>query len=161
MKPCSHVTLTLVLLSLVVSACGSLETGVDSNPESPTPSPDLQTDPTVTTLLPPVTASDTPGTDNAGVVMEEILKKAITDLTERLGIPKDQVQVIDAKAVTWPNASLGCPQPGMVYAEVLTPGYLILLRNRENIYEYHASRGTEVFYCENPSPPVPVTPDDI
>jgi hypothetical protein len=49
----------------------------------------------------------------------------------------------------------------MVYAEVLTPGYLILLNADSEEYEYHTSRSTEVIYCENPTPPVPGTPDDI
>ena len=31
--------------------------------------------------------------------------------------------------MTWPDASLGCPQEGMMYAQVLTPGYLVVIRD--------------------------------
>jgi hypothetical protein len=53
---------------------------------------------------------------------------------------------------------LGCPQKGMAYAEVLTPGYLILLEYGGTTYEYHASQGGTVVTCKNPSPPVLATP---
>jgi hypothetical protein len=48
----------------------------------------------------------------------------------------------------------------MAYAEVLTPGYLIILSVNNEEYEYHTSKGTEVIYCENPNPPVPGMPGD-
>ena len=33
--------------------------------------------------------------------------------------------------MTWSDASLGCPQPDMGYAQVVTPGYLVLFRDSE------------------------------
>ena len=93
--------------------------------------------------------------------MEFLIEKAKDDLAQRLSILVNQIELIQAEAVTWPNASLGCPQPGMAYADVLTPGYIILLEANDKEYEYHTSRGTEIIYCENPNPPVPGTPDDI
>jgi hypothetical protein len=43
---------------------------------------------------------------------------------------------------------------------VLTPGYLILLNANGQNYEYHAGKGSEVFYCENPLPPVEGIPSN-
>jgi hypothetical protein len=43
----------------------------------------------------------------------------------------------------------------MMYAEVLTPGYLILLEANGQEYEYHAGKNSDAFYCDNPTPPVP------
>jgi len=45
---------------------------------------------------------------------------------------------VSAEAVEWPDASLGNPQPGMVYAQVVTPGYKIILSARGQQYEYHS-----------------------
>ena len=45
---------------------------------------------------------------------------------------------MSAEAVEWPDASLGNPQPGMVYAQVVTPGYKIILSARGQQYEYHS-----------------------
>jgi hypothetical protein len=49
----------------------------------------------------------------------------------------------------------------MLYAEVLTPGYLILLHVDGQEYEYHSGRNSDAFLCENPVSPAPVTPDDM
>jgi hypothetical protein len=68
---------------------------------------------------------------------------------------------VKATSIVWPDSSLGCPQDSMVYAQVLTPGYLIVLETGGKVYEYHANRDTYVIFCENPSPPVPGTPGDI
>lgn len=92
--------------------------------------------------------------------LQNLIDRAKEDLAERLSLPLDQISLVEAEAVVWPDASLGCPQPGMAYAQVLTPGYLIRLEIEGKEYEYHASRGTQVVYCENPSPPVAGTPGD-
>ena len=38
--------------------------------------------------------------------------------------------VVDARAVTWPDSSLGCPEPGMMYTQVLVDGTLRRARGR-------------------------------
>ena len=37
----------------------------------------------------------------------------------------------------WSDASLGRPQPGMMYAQVITPGYLVVLEADGQQYTYH------------------------
>jgi hypothetical protein len=86
--------------------------------------------------------------------LQSLIEKAKNDLAQRLSISVDQINGVDVKAVIWSNSSLGCPQPGMLYAEVLTPGYLILLNANGQDYEYHAGKGSDIFLCENPLPPV-------
>ena len=93
--------------------------------------------------------------------LQNLIDRAVADLAQRLFVPAAQIQLVEASPVVWPDSSLGCPQEGMVYAQVLTPGYLIRLNANNTEYEYHASRGTEVIFCENPSPPVQGTPGDI
>jgi hypothetical protein len=86
--------------------------------------------------------------------LQNLIDKAKEDLSQRLSISTARINIIEAKEVTWSNSSLGCPQPGMLYAEVLTPGYLIRLNANGQDYEYHAGKGSAIFYCENPLPPV-------
>ena len=38
----------------------------------------------------------------------------------------------------------------MIYTEVLTPGYLIRLSVKEQVYEYHTNKKNSLIYCENP-----------
>jgi len=92
--------------------------------------------------------------------LQGLIEKARTDLAQRLGISVEEVIVTETSDVVWPDSSLGCPQEGMVYAHVLTPGYLIRLESNQQQFEYHASKRTSIVYCENPNPPVPGTPED-
>jgi hypothetical protein len=50
---------------------------------------------------------------------------AIADMAAHLNIQAEQVTVVGLEEVTWPDASLGCPEPGKMYAQVLVPGYRV------------------------------------
>lgn len=91
--------------------------------------------------------------------LQNLIDKAKTDLAQRLSISITLIRFIEVDEVTWPDSSLGCPQDGMAYAQVLTPGYLIRLEYSNNQYEYHSGKGAEVIYCANPTAPVPGAPD--
>ena len=49
------------------------------------------------------------------------------------------VTAITVEAVDWPDAGLGCPQPGQMYAAVITPGYRITLETGSEAYAVHSS----------------------
>lgn len=61
-------------------------------------------------------------------------------LGSELGVTPQDIEVMDVEAVEWPDASLGCPQEGMLYAQVVTPGYRILLKAEGKVFEYHSDR---------------------
>lgn len=72
-------------------------------------------------------------------------------LAEKLGIPIEEVTAVSSEAVYWPDTSLGCPQPGMMYAQVITPGYRITLEAQGKRYEAHTNRdGSRVVFCSIP-----------
>ena len=48
---------------------------------------------------------------------------------------------------TWPDASLGCPEPGMMYAQVLTPGILVVLSYGGELHRYHGGIGAVPGEC--------------
>lgn len=52
---------------------------------------------------------------------------AIKTLAKQNDVALDKIQVDSVKAVQWSDSSLGCPQPGMMYAQVVTPGFLVTL----------------------------------
>lgn len=85
--------------------------------------------------------------------------KAVTDLSERLGIDASDITVVEARAVTWGDSSLGCPEPGKLYTQVLTDGWLIVLEAKGTTYEYHAGSG-DPFLCMNPVSPSTDDPYD-
>jgi hypothetical protein len=76
-----------------------------------------------------------------------LAKVAQTDLAGRLGVARSDIYVVQIKAVDWPDTSLGCPQPGMMYAQMITPGYRIILSARGQEYDYRADL-KRAFLCE-------------
>jgi hypothetical protein len=141
----------IVLWGIVLSAGCQPNPAGDEPSATSTPVSPTQGDAEMTPSLP------TP----ADRGLQSLIDKAVADLAQRLSIPLDQITLVEVTPVVWPDSSLGCPQPGMVYTQVLAPGYLILLEANDTMYEYHANRATYVTFCENPSPPVPGTPTDI
>ncbi len=79
---------------------------------------------------------------------QQMVYMAKEDLAKRLGIPADSITVESVDQVDWPDASLGCPEPGKMYAQVITPGFRILLKADGKTYEYH-SGARHVVHCEH------------
>ena len=82
-----------------------------------------------------------PGSDKA-------LAAAMADLAEQTGLSPNDIQLVSMEAVEWNDASLGCPQEGFMYAQVITPGFLIILEAQGQQYEYHTDRAGNVVLCE-------------
>ena len=57
--------------------------------------------------------------------------------------------VISAEAVTFPDGSLGCPQPGMVYTQALVDGYKIVAEAGGKTYDYRGT-GSTFRLCSRP-----------
>jgi len=72
----------------------------------------------------------------------------------RLGIGAAEVRVVSSEEVTWRDASLGCPQPGMNYAQMLTNGTRIVLEAAGKQYNYHSGSHGAPFLCADPQPPL-------
>ena len=61
-------------------------------------------------------------------------------LAERLSAPVDSLALVSDEPVSWSDASLGCPEEGMMYAQVITPGHRITFSYQGQQYEVHTSR---------------------
>jgi hypothetical protein len=82
---------------------------------------------------------------------------ARTALASSLGIDANNVSIVSAEEVQWSDGSLGCPQPGMMYPQVITPGFKITLEASGKSYTYHTDTRQHVIRCDNPSPRGQVT----
>lgn len=152
-----HISLIFIIIFLL-AACTPQST--PTSPSTATPQSSLPTYSIPAVKGDNPTMAPNPSTPSSSG-LQSLIEKAKENLAQRLSISSSQIDLMSATEVVWPNSSLGCPQEGMVYADVLTPGYLILLNANNMDYEYHASKGTEVIYCANPTPPVPDAPSDI
>jgi hypothetical protein len=94
--------------------------------------------------------SQTPGASG----LKNLIERARDDLSQRVSVSAAQIKLVEATEVEWPDSSLGCPQEGMSYLQVITPGYRILLEAGGIQYEYHSNRDTYFVYCENPNPSI-------
>ena len=79
-----------------------------------------------------------------------LVERARQDLAARLGVDPEAVQTGWVRPTVWPDASLGCPKPDMVYAQVETPGYEIELEANGKTYRYHAEGHARVKLSGNP-----------
>jgi hypothetical protein len=79
--------------------------------------------------------------------LQQKIDLALQDAARRSQLDASQLRVAMAAPVTWPDGSLGCPQPGREYTQALVAGYRIRIAAGERMLEYHASlRGTP-FLC--------------
>ena len=114
--------------------------------------------PGATPQVPPlnVTPISTPG-GGAGsgpdlpAEAKALLDEARADVAQRAGVAPSEVQMAQVEEVDWRDGSLGCPQPGMMYPQVITPGYRFVLEAGGKSYEYHSDRSTRVVLCEQSS----------
>lgn len=79
------------------------------------------------------------------------IRSALADLAQRADKELDRVRVIAAQNVTWPDASLGCPEPGFSYAQALTEGIQLLLLYETEKFDYRIT-GVYSRLCENAQP---------
>jgi len=77
----------------------------------------------------------------------QVVQLAKEDLARRLDLSPEAIKVVSVEAVEWPDTSLGCPKPGMMYAQVITPGYRVVLEVKGETYEYHTDEGRSVVAC--------------
>jgi hypothetical protein len=81
-------------------------------------------------------------------VVDAVSRQAAAKLAATLSVDVSQIQVISAEAKDWPDTSLGCPQPGIAYAQVVTPGYRVVLAYKQTQYEYHADQKGQLVTCQ-------------
>lgn len=77
-----------------------------------------------------------------------VAQLAIDALAEDQEIAKDRIAVDTIRAVNWPDSSIGCPQPGRAYLQVITPGHKVTLRADGRVYVVHEAKG-RAFVCQN------------
>ncbi|MBS3753882.1 MAG: hypothetical protein KGY46_10920, partial [Anaerolineales bacterium] len=92
----------------------------------------------------------------------EQVEQAKSDLAQRLDVDASEIIIESLKATDFSDASLGVPESGKSYAQVVTPGYIIMLKVDGQTYRYHASEQRVVFVPEETSPtPSAASPEEV
>ena len=86
--------------------------------------------------------NDSPDTSAPPVLPEDaesLVMLAKFDLTIKTGINIESITTKSLEETMFDDSSLGVAEPGVEYAAVITPGYIIMLEAEGELYEYHAS----------------------
>ena len=79
--------------------------------------------------------------------MEKWIQTAKEDLAGSTGAGIDTMEVADFEEVVWPDASYGCPEPGMMYAQGTQPGYRLVLAVGDERFTFHGGPEKTPFQC--------------
>lgn len=121
--------------------------------------------PTGDTPVPASRSTVTPGSEaeeaeeaEEAPVMDDvppaILDSARQALADHLAVAPEDLTLTGAEARDWSDSSLGCPEPGTPYLQVITPGYLLEFSDTQGqTYAIHTSdTGEPLILCENEQP---------
>ena len=99
-----------------------------------------------------VQPSQVPGGSPSGNIAlpTSVIEPVVAEVAKLAGVPADQVTVISAAAVTFPDGSLGCPQPGVAYTQALVDGYKIIAEAGGKTYDFRGT-GSSFRRCTNPT----------
>jgi hypothetical protein len=152
-----------LLSALVLAGCGPDEPatppdepGADEGDPAEEPDTDPEPLPDGGADVPEPGGSDGTTEDQVSETdLEDHVRTAREDLASAEGVDPDAIEVVSAEAVTWPDGSLGCPEPDGMYTQALVEGYRIVLRVEDTEVAYHGQLGSGPFRCDRP-----VVPDD-
>lgn len=144
-----------VLLAVALAGCQ------DPPPETPDRSP-------------PDTGIDAPGSgggettgdndmseaDESPDRVEQTVEAARQDLAAREAVEPADIEVLEAREVTWRNGALGCPEEGMMYTQALVQGVFVKLGVDERSFAYHAGSDGRPFLCPPERSQVPPPLDE-
>ena len=97
-------------------------------------------------------AATTPAGGGSTMQDHPAARAAVADLARQRSVDASRIQVVGVESVEWSDSSLGCPEPGRAYAQVITPGFRIRLTLDGQPVVYHADRANRVILCANPRP---------
>jgi hypothetical protein len=87
-----------------------------------------------------------------GEVPAELVEKARALLQETVGAAAARATVVISQEVTWPDGSMGCPEPGMFYTQAQVRGFQVVFDLDGTRHDYRITPGGNVRICEPRSP---------
>ena len=91
-----------------------------------------------------------------GQVPTHLMDQVFAHAVSHTGVSASTMTVLRAESVTWPDGSLGCPEPGVQYTQALVPGYWVEIAVGDETLDYRLSEQGGMKLCETggliPSP---------
>jgi hypothetical protein len=140
--------LVAAMLGVLIAACGAVGEG-QATPPPVAASPTPVVSPPVLPVLPvasPSLGSESSSNAEAQAAIDAALHDAAGRLSLATGAGDIHVQQVEARQ--WPDSSLGCPRQGVMYSQVVTPGYLVVVSAAGKQLEYHADSRGRIVFCQ-------------
>ena len=96
---------------------------------------------------------------NTASMPRAVRQAVVADASRRFQVTEDAVVLASAEKVTWSDGSLGCPQPGRSYTQMLVPGFRVTATTTAGRMLYHTDTRGNVVTCGLPVRPARA-PDD-
>ena len=98
----------------------------------------------------PGDGSGAPAASGGGSLPASITDPIVADAATRLGVDPSAVNIVEARAETFSDGSLGCPEPGMMYTQALVDGYQVIVEANGTQLDYRGSAPGRFRVCANP-----------
>ena len=82
-----------------------------------------------------------------GAVPEELVEAVVRETARLAMTTVGEVEVVLAEQSLWGDGSLGCPEPGMAYAQALVTGYWLVLEAAGTSYDFRADSSGRFRLC--------------
>ena len=80
-------------------------------------------------------------------VPEAILDPILKEAAKLANVSPQQLVIVRADAVVWNDGSLGCPEVGMEYAQMLTNGYWVVITAARQTYDFRVGSDGRFRLC--------------
>ena len=121
--------------TLAASAGAAATTPTPRHIAPPTRIPDIET-------LTPMPAGEPVST---ALIPRAVRRAVVTDAANRFKVAESAVVLARAEQLTWSDGSLGCPEPGRMYTQMLVAGFRVVAITSAGELTYHTdSRGIAV-----------------
>jgi hypothetical protein len=84
-----------------------------------------------------------------GEVPADLIEVLVIDLLERTGTGRNDMTLVRAEEVIWPDGSLGCPRPDTTYPQAPVEGFRVVMEVAGLAYDYRVTRNGSFFLCQS------------
>jgi hypothetical protein len=125
----------LTLLIVIVAACSTGAASSSATTDRPSAAP----------------IAPTPA-PSGGALPADLAAAITADAATVLGVDPTTISITSVEPMTWNDGSLGCPKPGVMYTQVVTEGYKVIVESGDQQLDYRVGQDGEFKVCEGFKP---------
>jgi hypothetical protein len=136
----------LLLCTLLIAACG----GTTLTPPEPQPTPENTPAEGGEIVTPSNPTPEEGELEPRGIEdVTNVTALVLEQLAATTGLDRESFTVGDVTEQEWPDAGLGCPAPGEVYIQTITPGYQFTVEGGDETFDVRTnSDGSLIIICD-------------